>query len=206
VGSNLDNDDVQYCYAFSNFSTLVSVMMGSVSVIIVRYRLTFYPALAFLAFVIFRIFHQQSRLPGGSLYDTVPPSLIATGIMIMHSSSRSSNDQTWNKQFWIGEAIVIGIFLYNSLSILPLRNVMVLTSMVVFSLLAALFFRGNWWNYVVVIGLIVFLAIIVALGFPIMELVLEAILNEKLKKVGDKVRHHHQILQSHYEQKANRRR
>lgn len=126
----------------------------------------------------------------------------------MHSSIRynSAADQSWNMQFWIGETMVIGMFLYNSLSFLPLRNAMVSAAMLIFSLLAALFFRGNWWNYASVIGLIAFFAIIVALGFPIMELLLEAILNEKLKKVGDKVRHHHQILQHYYETKASRRR
>lgn len=189
--------------------------MGSVSVLIVRFRLTLYPALAFLAYIIFRIIQQQSRLPGGSLYDTVPPSLIAAGLLLMSSSvfggggrddDGDSNNPKWNTQFWMGEALVIGMFLYNSLTILQsLENrAIVLAVLAVVSLLLALWFRGNLWNYVVVLGLIVFVAIIVALAFPIMELLLEAILNEKLKKVGDKVRHHHQILQAHYEKKSNR--
>jgi hypothetical protein len=178
------------------------VMLGSVSVVIVRYRWTLYPALAFLAFIIFRIFQQQSRLSGGSLYDTLPPTLIATGLLLMHSAL--GDNETWNKQFWIGESVVIGMFLYNSLSFLPLHNALVLAALVAFSLLSALWFRGNWWNYAVFIGLIVLFAVIVALAFPIMELLFEAILNEKLKKVGDKVRHHHQILQNHYEKKARR--
>ena len=47
----------------------------------------------------------------------------------------------------------------------------------------------------------VILAVLVAMAFPIMELLLEAILNEKLKKVGEKVRDHHRQLQSYYENK-----
>jgi hypothetical protein len=37
----------------------------------------------------------------------------------------------------------------------------------------------------------------------VMELVLESILNEKLKKVGEKVRHHHKVLKNHYEKQTN---
>jgi ABC-type multidrug transport system fused ATPase/permease subunit len=177
-------------------------MLATVSVVIVRYRLTLYPALAFLAFVIFRIFQQLSRVPGGSVYDAIPPTLIAAGLILM--SSALGRAGTWNSQFWAGETLVIGMFLYNSLSFLPLQNRFVSAGLVVISLLLALLFRGSWWNYAVVLGLIVFFAVIVALAFPIMELVLEAILNEKLKKVGDKVRHHHQVLRAHYEKKANR--
>lgn len=177
-------------------------MLGSVSVIIVRFRLTLYPALAFLAFIIFRIVQQQTRVPGGSLYDTVPPALIATGAMLMNTALGDAG--AWNLQFWVGETIVIAMFLYNSLSFFPLQNKIVLAALTFVSMLLALWFRGSWWNYAVVLGLLVFLALIVALGFPLMELVLEAILNEKLRKVGDKVRHHHQVLQAFYEKKANR--
>ena len=46
-----------------------------------------------------------------------------------------------------------------------------------------------------------FLALFVAMVFPVMELVLEAVLNEKLRKVGDKVRAHHQVLERYYESK-----
>jgi hypothetical protein len=44
------------------------------------------------------------------------------------------------------------------------------------------------------------MGVFVALAFPIMEMVLEAILNEKLQKVGDKVRAHHRVVQAYYEQ------
>jgi hypothetical protein len=177
--------------------------MGAVSVIIVRYRWTLYPALAFLAYNIYRIIQMQSRTPGGSLYDTIPPTLIAAGLLVM-SSSTISGDGTWNTRFWLGEALVIGMFLYNSFSYLLMANVLVWIGMSVLSLLLALWFRGNVWNYAIVLCVIGIVAILVALAFPIMELIIESILNEKLKKVGDKVRHHHQVLQAHYETRARR--
>ena len=132
--------------------------------------------------------------------------LIATGLCLMYNASNddtSSSSGDWNKQFWLGETIVIGMFCYNSLGSTVLQqNMVIMVALAIFSLLAALWFRGRFWNYIIVVGMIAVLAIVVAVAFPIMELLLEAILNEKLKKVGDKVRHHHDILQKHYEQKA----
>jgi hypothetical protein len=178
------------------------VIMASVSVVIVRFRWTLYPALAFLAYNVYRIIQMQSRVAGGSLYDTIPPTLIAAGLLIM-SSSAMGGDGSWNTRFWVGEAIVIGMFLYNSLSHLPIIfNVFVGLGLCVLSLLLALWFRGSIWNYGIVIVIIGIVAILVALAFPIMELIIESILNEKLRKVGDKVRHHHQMLVSHYERKS----
>jgi hypothetical protein len=134
--------------------------------------------------------------------DTAPPTLIALGLLIM--TSARGRDLTWNVQFWVGEALVIGMFIYNSLSFVTVKKPVVLAGIAVASLLLALWFRGSVWNYAAVLGLIVFFALIVALGFPIMELILESILNEKLKRVGHKVRLHHQVLQAHYEKKIKR--
>lgn len=180
--------------------TRIAVMMGAVSLLVVRYWFLFYPALALFAFIGFRIVQTLSSTQGGSVYDTIPPTLLVTGVCVMYSAAGDE----WNKQFWLGETIVIGVFVYNSLGIPELqRNIMVVLAVAVFALLAALGLRGKFWNYAIVVGFIAVFAIAVAIAFPIMELLLEAIINEKLKKVGDKVRHHHQILQKHYEQKAN---
>lgn len=171
--------------------------MGLVSVVIVRFWWSFYPALCFHGWIGFRVVRQLGRTTGGSVYDTLPPVLIATGLCVMYTAATDD----WNKQFWIGEALVISMFIYNSLALPELqKNRAVLLGIAIFSVLAALWFRGRFWNYVTVVGLIAVIAILVAVAFPIMELLLEAIINEKLRKVGDKVRHHHQVLQQHYEQ------
>ena len=91
-----------------------TVMMGAVSVILVRYWLLLYPALAFLAYVFYGIFRQYPQVPGGSIYDTLPPTLIATGLCVMYTACKDC-EEGWNKQFWLGEALVIGMFSYNSL-------------------------------------------------------------------------------------------
>ena len=176
--------------------------MGLVSVVIVRYWWSFYPALCFHGWIGFRVIQQQltrnTTTSGSVVYDALlPPILLATGLCVMYTAATDD----WNKQFWIGEALVIGMFLYNSLGTPEWqKNRAVLAGIVVFSVLAALWFRGRFWNYVTAVGLIAVIAILVALAFPVMELLLEAIINEKLRKVGDKVRHHHQVLQQHYEQ------
>jgi len=189
-------------YCGNTVLVLETVMMGAVSVILVRYWLLLYPALAFLAYVFYGIFRQYPQVPGGSIYDTLPPTLIATGLCVMYTACRDC-EEGWNKQFWLGEALVIGMFCYNSLGTTVLQqNKIVMVATAIFSLLAALGFRGKFWNYAIVVVLIAIVALLVAVAFPIIELLLEAILNEKLKKVGQKVRHHHEILQKHYEQKA----
>lgn len=167
-------------------------MMGAVSVLLVRYRWTVYPALAFLVYIAFRIV-QTSQRAGGSLTDVVSPFAIAAGLLLMHNSIRAS----W--VFFWGEALVIFMFTYNSSS-LP-KNALIYAGMAVLSMLAALWFRGYFWNYVTVVVLEAVLALLAALAFPVMELVLDAILNEKLKKVGAKVRHHHAMLEKYYQTK-----
>jgi hypothetical protein len=184
------------------------VLMGIVSVIIVRYWFTVYPAYLFLLYTIYRIISMKSNVPGGSIYDTIPPTCIAIGIFLMHrastNTSATSGGRIWTTQYWIGEALVIGMFIYNSISgtfIFSLKPIIVWSGIGILSFLIALWFRGSIWNYCLVIGLIAIVALLVAMAFPIMELIVDAILNEKLRKVGDKVRHHNQMIHAYYEKK-----
>jgi hypothetical protein len=115
------------------------------------------------------------------------------------------NGSTWSTQFWIGEGLVTAMFIYNSLSgmaiIQSLKPTIVWTAITILSALIALWFRGSFWNYIIVIVIIAITALLVAMAFPIMELIVETILNEKLRKIGEKVRHHHQVLHTYYEKK-----
>jgi multisubunit Na+/H+ antiporter MnhG subunit len=172
------------------FFVLDSVMMAVVSVVAVRYRWTLFPALAFLAFIAFRI----HSVAAGTL-EVASPFMIGAGMVVMHQSQ----DNGW-LLYWLGESLVIGMFTYNSMSGLQ-KTTPLYVGIGLFSCLAALWFRGKFWNYVIVLGLELFLAIFIAMAFPIMEMVLEAILNDKLRKVGDKVRAHHQHLERYYNSK-----
>lgn len=179
-----------YLLLFFHIST---VMMGAVSVIVVRYIWTLVPALGFLAFIAFRIY---SIAPTGS-FDLLSPFLIGIGLVLMHKTYDSNG---WFL-FWIGESTVIGMFTYNSMSATVAKSPALFLGVFVFSSIAALWFRGKFWNYVIVLGLELFLAIFIAMAFPIMEMVLEAILADKLRKVGDKVRAHHQYMEKYYNSK-----
>ena len=168
-----------------------TVMMCVVSVLVVKYRWTLFPALGFLAFIAYRI-----HVVAVSALDYMSPFCIGAGLLIMHTTTGSSG---WFG-FWVGESLVIGMFTYNSMAGTQLTTPLLL-AMGGFSMLAALWFRGKFWNYAIVLALEAFLAIFIAMAFPIMEMVLETVLNDKLKKVGDKVRAHHQHLKRYYESK-----
>ena len=190
----------------------MTVLLAVVSIIIVRYWFFVYPAYMFLLYTIYRMIslQQQSKTNASigpvSIYDTVPTTGIAIGIFLMNRSITSSATAgTWTTQYWIGEGLVIAMFMYNSVSgmsvVQSLKPIIVWGVIGILSALIALWFRGNIWNYCIVIVIIAIVALLVAMAFPIMELIVEAILNEKLRKVGDKVRHHHHILHMHYEKK-----
>lgn len=180
-----------------------TVMMGAVAVILVRYRWTLYPTLAFLTYIAFHLF-QRARAAGGSRFDVLSPILIATGLMLMYKGGemiREDGKSTW--VFWCGESLVIYMFTYNSITGLP-GSPIIYGGIAIFSMIAALWFRGSVWNYGTIVLFEGLLAIFVALAFPVMELVLEAILNEKLRKVGDKVRTHHSVLEKYYRAKLGK--
>jgi hypothetical protein len=180
-------------------------MMGAASTVLVRFRLTLYPTIAFMGYIIFQINRQQSHMPGASLFDTLPPAGIIVGLFLMFNATSPAGykDFVWTKQYWLGEALVIFIFFYNSLSTyIPMQSRVILVTLGFVSALAALWFRGSVWNYAIVLGMVTIIALLAALAFPIIELLLDAILTEKLRKVGDKVRQHHQLLQNYYEKKA----
>ena len=92
------------------------------------------------------------------------------------------------------------MFTYNSFPTKP-TSTPVMAGVIIFGALAALWFRGKFWNYTVVVVFEVFLAIFIAVSFPVFEMILEAILNDKLKKVGDKVRTHHEYMERYYQSK-----
>ena len=175
--------------------------MAVVSLLVVRFQWLLYPALAFLGFVAFRIHNSVQNTP----LDLLSPFLLGTGLILMYKSCQEESLSGF--RYWVGESMVIGMFTYNSVSgtelpsTIPLQFILVVIG--IFSSIAALWFRGKFWNYAIVIGLELFLAIFIAMAFPIMEMILEAVLNEKLKKVGEKVRAHHQHLERYYSNSSN---
>ena len=134
--------------------------------------------------------------------------MIGTGMIIMYQASSGSwatvaADGTTSNHFllyWLGESMTIFMFTYNSMESKPsLVNPIYLGGTMIFGTLAALWFRGRFRNYAIVVGLEIFFAIFIAVSFPVFEMILEAILADKLKKVGDKIRAQHKAMERYYE-------
>jgi hypothetical protein len=164
---------------------------------------------------------------GGSVYEVASPLLIALGLILMHTGRNVVNTTSttsaipiaetraataaaslaatseWTYVFWMGEALVIAMFMYNSIPDIPssIPTSVWVGSLTFGSCLLALWFRGKFWNYFWTILFIVFLGVFVALAFPVMELLLEAILNEKLTRVGEKIRAQHRHMEAYYAEK-----
>jgi len=180
-----------------------TALLGAVSLIVARYKLTLFPALGFLVYITYKV----RSTPISISLEMLSPFLIGIGIIIMYQSSsgswsNASEDGTKSNHwllYWLGESILIFMFTYNSIAEKPSSsNPIYLGAILVFGILAALWFRGKFWNYVIVIGLEIFLAIFIAVSFPVFEMILEAILNDKLKKVGDKIRAQHKCMERYY--------
>lgn len=177
--------------------------MAGVSLLLVRWPYTVYPSMLFLLYIAFTLLRQVQKKTA-QLVDIWPPLLIALGVFCMYRGRQSKDadaddESSWTWLFWLGETLVIGMFTYNSVSI-P-KSPIVLAGVTVVAGILALMLRGHVWNYVIVVGLEFGLALFVALAFPVMEMILEAVLNEKLKAVGDKVRAHHTHMEAYYQNK-----
>lgn len=72
-------------------------MMGVVAVVLTRYKLTVFLAVAFLVFVAFRV----RILEGSASGDLISPLFIGTGLLLMFLG-RDFPDTTWSFTFWIG--------------------------------------------------------------------------------------------------------
>jgi hypothetical protein len=166
--------------------------MGLVAVLLVRYRLTLFPAVAFLVFVSYRVHSVTATSPSNSM-DMLSPLIISVGLVLMYRGR--SDDMEWSSSFWIGEALVLTMFSFNSMP--GNRTPAIGFLLAILSILVTFWLAGKMWRYTTVIGLEVLAAILCALAFPVMELIVEQIITEKLKKVGEKVRQQHERMQAY---------
>ena len=105
----------------------------------------------------------------------------------------------WTWLFWIGESTVMGMFIFNSIGgSLPGLGLPLYGAIAIFSILMSLWIRGRFWTYVSILVFQLVLLLLTLMAFPVIEMMLETILNEKLRKVGDKVRAHQKHLEAYY--------
>ena len=142
------------------------------------------------------------KLSFGVLQNAISPLIIAFGIFCMYRGRRfvidtaaatDAGDSTttdtqviettyldWSWTFWFGETIVMTSFITNSLDKVP-RSLFVMCTIV--SVLFSLWLRGRFWRYATILGFEGVIALLVVLAFPIMEMILESIVEEKMRKV-----------------------
>ncbi|KAL7444720.1 hypothetical protein ACHAXM_010928 [Skeletonema potamos] len=100
---------------------------------------------------------------------------------------------SWTWTFWFGETLVMTLFLANSFENTSTNNTRTPALLGLFTSISAIFtlwLRGQFWRYATLIGFQGVIALLVVLAFPIMEMILEQIVEEKMKKVGEKIRAH----------------
>lgn len=176
--------------------TVRTVMMAVGTTFISRYKITLVPLVLFLLFVA----NNLRILDSSKVVDIAVPLGLATGVILMHlgratvpsesdASVYVSTTSTW--LFFFGEAIAIATFIKTSVinptsEISPIvYGVIVVTASVV-----ALILQGRFWRYAFVVAFEAFLALLTVLVFPVLEMLLQEIMNDKLKKVGEKIRAH----------------
>ncbi|KAL3773388.1 hypothetical protein ACHAW5_010994 [Stephanodiscus triporus] len=93
----------------------------------------------------------------------------------------------WSWTFWFGEALVMTLFVSNSFEKQPRALVV---AFAVLSLLSSLWLRGRFWRYATVLVLEGVIAMLCVVIFPVMEMILESIVEDKMRKVGEKIRAH----------------
>lgn len=111
---------------------------------------------------------------------------------VMGDSSTTTSQETtlyhsWTWTFWLGETLVMTLFIANSFE---KRSPALLALFTTISGIFAVWLRGQFWRYATLLGFQGVLALLVVLAFPIMEMILEQIVEEKMKKVGEKIRAH----------------
>eukprot|EP00566_Odontella_aurita_P011674 CAMPEP_0113543662 /NCGR_PEP_ID=MMETSP0015_2-20120614/10278_1 /TAXON_ID=2838 /ORGANISM="Odontella" /LENGTH=386 /DNA_ID=CAMNT_0000443837 /DNA_START=96 /DNA_END=1256 /DNA_ORIENTATION=+ /assembly_acc=CAM_ASM_000160 len=169
-----------------------TVMMGLASTLVCRYKLLLIPSIIFLAFITYKVTSTIKQLPAGtiSMRERASPSMIALGLVLMYFGR--SDEHPWSWTFWLGEALVMTMLLGNSV---PTKSPALDLGFVILSLILSLILRGKFWRYVMVLCFTGALGIIALLVFPVMEMVLEEIMNEKLRKIGEKVRAHAKMME-----------
>jgi len=93
----------------------------------------------------------------------------------------------WSWTFWFGEALLMSLFVSNSFEKHTRSLVLVCVAV---SLLCTLWLRGRFWRYTSILMIEGVIAMVCVVIFPIMEMILESIVEEKMRKVGEKIRQH----------------
>lgn len=189
-----------------------TAMMAFVSLFLTRYKYITFAAMLVLTYSSFQIFKARKEAAIITIFDSLSPIIIGAGIFVMHfgriprpSDETSGDHKFWSWMFWSGESLVLTMFALNTVtgkensSLKP--SLPLVIGFYVLSLLICLYLRGKTWRYLIVLAFELTFALLAVIVFPIMEMILEEIMNEKLKKVGHKVRQYSKAMEESYNRK-----
>lgn len=197
-------------------------MMAFVSLFLSKFKYTTIPTMLFLLYTSYQI--SRARNDKTHLitnFDIASPLLIGLGILLLYygrvvslplseenvedTNETQLKQSFWSWTFWLGETIVMTMFAINTVTgreNSPLKPSLPLgIAFFILSLIACLILRGKTWRYVSLLGFEICLALLAVLIFPIMEMILEEIMNDKLKKIGNKVRQYSKAMEENYKAK-----
>jgi len=177
------NDSVLSAVASATLASLIQMMvrtaiMAIVSTLVSRYTILLFLAAVLLLIILVRV-HQNK---GGKKEFAILISIFS-GIFLMYYGR--NHDYYWI--FWFGETLTMSIFICNSFLLTTTRAI---AGASIGSAIVAFFLHGKLWRYVMVEVFFGVLLILAALVFPILEMILEEIIRDKMSKVGEKIRAH----------------
>ena len=119
------------------------------------------------------------------------------------SAAYSDTPGEWSKFFWTGEVLVMTMFCLNTLasneaSFLRPSLVLGIVCYIFFGLIG-LYIRGKGWRYLTFLAVELGCALVAVLVFPIMEMIMETLVDEKMKKVGERVRLYSKVMEENYQ-------
>ena len=162
---------------FLSFLNHLIAMMALASTLVCRYKLLMIPVIP----ISFRVFFSVIATEAG-WYEKLAPICISIGLFTMFLS------ESGDCIFWCGESIVITCLLLNSMLPTQTGSPGIMMACLIASTLMACFLKGKFWRYAIILSIEAGLALIAVVAFPIMEMIFEEIMNEKLRKIGDKIR------------------
>jgi len=188
-----------------------TVMMGVVSTLITRYKYLLYPSILFFIYTSFRIFQAYNlKPPVATKGDIVSPLFICMAMYCMYTGRNhvDGDGSWWTWKFGFGEITIMTIFILNSITqngtAATRPSIVATIGFAVISMICCLVIRGKIFRYGMVLLMELGLALVVIVTFPMMEMLMEEIMKEKLKKVGEKVRAYTKTLEEEMAKGRNR--
>lgn len=152
-----------------------------VVVYVCRYKIFVIPLMLCVVFISIRSYKRN----GNNILAILIPLVIIITLIFLNMGETNKN----SKCYWIAETTLQTVFTHNALPI-DYRNSKSFFVLLLFLSLFALYTKGNVYKYLKLIAVEFVFAIVVVIVFPLLELIVEEIVKDKMERVGIRVRDH----------------